>query len=83
MEIGSVRPVASGDGFGFVSRAEYIGDERITRLPIIDAEIFNDADIMCLPDRIQSRMIVAFLDVTKIVCKQRFAFNHRAACAGC
>ena len=69
MEIGSreaVREaVASGAGFGFVSKAEYIGDERIMSLPILDAEIFNDANIVCLRDRIQSRMISAFLSVTK------------------
>lgn len=69
MEIGSreaVREaVASGVGFGFVSKAEYIDDKRITSLPIIDAEIYNYARIVCLRDRVSSRMISAFLDVTK------------------
>ncbi|KQO61168.1 hypothetical protein ASF22_22335 [Methylobacterium sp. Leaf87] len=69
MEIGSreaVREaVASGVGFGFVSEAEYIEDDRLTMLPIIDAEIYNDANIVCLRDRLQSRMISAFLDVAK------------------
>ena len=69
MEIGSreaVREaVASGVGFGFVSSAEYIGDERIRSLPVLDAEIFNYAHIVCLQDRVQSRLISAFLDVTR------------------
>lgn len=68
MEIGSreaVREaVASGVGFGFVSSAEYITDDRIRSLPIVDAEIFNHAHIACLKDRVQSRMISAFLEVT-------------------
>ncbi|HEX7115128.1 MAG TPA: LysR substrate-binding domain-containing protein [Steroidobacter sp.] len=67
MEIGSreaVREaVASGVGFGFVSSAEYIEDERIRSLPIIDAEIYNYAHIVCRADRLQSRLICAFLDV--------------------
>lgn len=67
MEIGSreaVREaVASGVGFGFVSSAEYIADDRITSLPVIDAEIFNFAHIVCVKDRVQSRLISAFLGV--------------------
>jgi len=67
MEIGSreaVREaVASGVGFGFVSSAEYIGDERIRALPVVDAEIFNYAHIVCRRDRLQSRLISAFLEV--------------------
>ncbi len=69
MEIGSreaVREaVASGVGFGFVSSAEYIGDERIRSLPVMDAEIFNYAHIVCRQDRLQSRLISAFLEVTR------------------
>jgi len=69
MEIGSreaVREaVASGVGFGFVSNAEYIGDDRIRSLPIIDADIYNYAHIVCRHDRLQSRLISAFLDVTR------------------
>ena len=68
MEIGSreaVREaVASGVGFGFVSSAEYVGDDRIRSLPVIDAEIYNYAHIVCRQDRKQSRMISAFLDAT-------------------
>ncbi|MCM8732472.1 LysR substrate-binding domain-containing protein [Hephaestia sp. MAHUQ-44] len=71
MEIGSreaVREaVASGAGFGFVSSAEYIGDDRIRRLPILDAEIFNYAHIVCRRDRLQSRLISAFLEVTRLL----------------
>jgi aminoethylphosphonate catabolism LysR family transcriptional regulator len=69
MEIGSreaVREaVASGVGFGFVSSAEYIDDERIRSLPVVDAEIYNYAHIVCREDRLQSRLISAFLDVTR------------------
>lgn len=67
MEIGSreaVREaVASGVGFGFVSSAEYIADDRIRSLPVVDAEIFNFAHIVCRKDRLQSRLISAFLDI--------------------
>jgi hypothetical protein len=63
MEIGSREAVASS--VGFVSSAEYIGDDRIRALPVIDAEIFNYAHIVCRQDRLQSRMISAFLDVTR------------------
>lgn len=67
MEIGSreaVREaVASGVGLGFVSRAEYIGDERLTFLPVIDAKIVNHAHVVCVRDRVQSRLISAFVDV--------------------
>ena len=62
MEIGSREAVASS--VGFVSSAEYIGDDRIRALPVIDAEIFNYAHIV-RQDRLQSRMISAFLDVTR------------------
>jgi aminoethylphosphonate catabolism LysR family transcriptional regulator len=73
MEIGSreaVREaVASGVGVGFVSSAEYIGDDRIRSLPVIDAEIYNYAHVVCRQDRKQSRLISAFLDVTLPLCK--------------
>ncbi|GJE59554.1 LysR substrate-binding domain-containing protein [Methylobacterium trifolii] len=69
MEIGSreaVREaVASGVGFGFVSRAEYVADRRITSLPIVDAEIYNYARIVCLQDRRNARMISAFIDTVR------------------
>lgn len=67
MEIGSreaVREaVASGVGLGFVSQAEYIGDERLAFRPVIDAEIFNYAHVVCVRDRVQTRLIAAFLDI--------------------
>lgn len=67
MEIGSreaVREaVASGVGLGFVSQAEYIGDERLTFLPVTDVRIVNHAHIVCVRDRVQSRLIAAFVDV--------------------
>ncbi|WP_236636115.1 hypothetical protein, partial [Exiguobacterium sp. SH5S13] len=44
---------------------EYVDDKRITSLPIIDAEVYNYARIVCLRDRLSSRMISAFLNVTK------------------
>ena len=67
MEIGSreaVREaVASGAGIGFVSSAEYIADGRIAWLPICDAEIYNFAHIVCVRDRVHSRLLAAFLTV--------------------
>lgn len=65
MEIGSreaVREaVASGVGFGVVSKAEHIPDARIACLPVLDAEIYNYAHVVCLQERLTSRLISAFL----------------------
>lgn len=81
MEIGSreaVREaVASGVGFGVVSVAEYIGDDRLTYLPVIDAQIYNYARIVCMRDRIHSRLIGAFLAVTKGLRKSRAGASQR------
>lgn len=67
MEIGSreaVREaVASGVGLGFVSQAEYIGDDRLAYLPLIDAKVFNHAHVVCVRDRVETRLIAAFVDV--------------------
>lgn len=75
MEIGSreaVREaVAMGVGFGVVSAAEYIGDERLAFLPILDADIYNYARIVCMRDRIHTRLIAAFLATTKEIGKAR------------
>lgn len=75
MEIGSreaVREaVASGVGFGMVSSAEYIADDRTVSLPIIDAEIHNYAHVVCMRDRVHSRLIAAFLSVIKGMRKPR------------
>lgn len=67
MEIGSreaVREaVASGVGFGVVSLAEYIADDRITYLHFSGERVVNHAHIVCVRDRVQSRLIAAFLKV--------------------
>jgi aminoethylphosphonate catabolism LysR family transcriptional regulator len=75
MEIGSreaVREaVASGVGLGFVSQAEFIPDERLTWLPVVDAKVFNHAHVVCVRDRVQTRLIAAFLDVATALSQGR------------
>lgn len=65
MEIGSreaVREaVASGVGFGVVSSAEYIPDERLTFARAADAEIYNHALLCCVAERVDARLIAAFI----------------------
>ena len=69
MEIGSreaVREaVASGVGLGMVSLAEYVADPRIIWKPISNAQIFNYAHLVCVKERLHTRLIAAFLGVAK------------------
>ncbi len=69
MEIGSreaVREaVASGVGLGMVSLAEYVADPRIVWKPVLNAQIFNYAHIVCMRERLHTRLIAAFLGVAK------------------
>jgi LysR family transcriptional regulator, low CO2-responsive transcriptional regulator len=69
MEIGSreaVREaVASGVGLGMVSLAEYVADPRIIWKPVLNAQIFNYAHIVCMRERLHTRLIAAFLGVAK------------------
>lgn len=67
MEIGSresIREaVAFGLGLGVVADLAYISDPRLCRLPIRDLEAFTHSHVICLRDRLKSRLVRAFLDM--------------------
>ena len=67
MEIGSresIREaVASGIGLGVVSDIAYVPDERLCRLPVRDLEAYSHSHVICLRDRLRSRLVVAFLEL--------------------
>lgn len=69
MEIGSresIREaVAEGIGLGVVSEAAFIADSRLRVLPIIDFNAATYAHIICLRERLNSRLISAFLEVVE------------------
>lgn len=57
--------VAQGIGIGYVSDIEFISHENLRAIPIIDSDIYTTAHVACLTERSDSRLIGAFLDVTK------------------
>jgi LysR family transcriptional regulator, low CO2-responsive transcriptional regulator len=67
MEIGSresIREaVAKGIGLGVVSEAEFIPDQRIHALPVIDVEIYTYAHVVYLQERQNARLVRAYLEV--------------------
>jgi aminoethylphosphonate catabolism LysR family transcriptional regulator len=71
MEIGNreaVREaVAEGLGAGIMSEVEFVPDERLRKLKILDASIYTDAYIVCLRERQASRLVRAFVTVAREV----------------
>ncbi len=69
MEIGSresIREaVACGLGLGVVSDVAYVPDERLRPLDITDFEAFSHAHVICLKERMKSRLLNAFLNVVE------------------
>lgn len=67
MEIGSresIREaVACGIGIGVVSDIAYIPDARLLPLPITDLDAASHSHVICLRDRLRSRMVVSFLQL--------------------
>lgn len=67
MEIGSresIREaVACGLGLGVVSDVAYIPDARLRHLPITDLNAFSHSHVICLRERLKSRLVRAFLDL--------------------
>jgi LysR family transcriptional regulator, low CO2-responsive transcriptional regulator len=65
MEIGSresVREaVACGIGLGVVSEIAYVNDPRLRLLSIDDLQAFTHSHVICLRERLRSRMMIAFL----------------------
>lgn len=69
MEIGSresIREaVAEGIGLGVVSEFAFIPDSRLRCLPISDFDAATYANVICLRERLKSRLISAFLEVVE------------------
>jgi aminoethylphosphonate catabolism LysR family transcriptional regulator len=69
MEIGSresIREaVACGLGLGVVSDIAYIPDARLRQLTISDFDACSHAHVICLRERMKSRMILSFLQVAE------------------
>ena len=67
MEIGSresIREaVACGIGIGVVSDIAYIPDARLRPLPVTDLDAHSYCHVICLRDRLRSRLVVAFLQL--------------------
>lgn len=59
--------VASSDGIGIVSEAEFGGDPRFVKIPITDASLTMDEAIISLNKRKENRPIRAFMQVARDV----------------
>lgn len=53
--------VAAGDGVGVVSEAEFGQDSRLVKIPISDSAMTMDESIICLRERLESKVIRAFM----------------------
>lgn len=69
MEIGSresIREaVACGLGLGVVSDVAYVADERLRPLDIRDFDACSHAHVICLKERMKSRLLMSFLQVVE------------------
>ncbi|MCB1385616.1 MAG: LysR family transcriptional regulator [Nitratireductor sp.] len=57
--------VASGDGVGIVSQAEFGGDPRFVQIPISNANLVMDEALVSLRERQESKLIRAFMQVAR------------------
>ena len=55
--------VAAGGGVGVVSEAEFGQDTRLVKIPISDSAMTMDESIICLRERMESKVIRAFMSV--------------------
>lgn len=55
--------VAAGGGVGVVSEAEFGQDSRLVKIPISDSAMTMDESIICLRERLESKVIRAFMSV--------------------
>jgi aminoethylphosphonate catabolism LysR family transcriptional regulator len=53
--------VAAGGGVGVVSEAEFGQDTRLVKIPISDSAMTMDESIICLRERLESKVIRAFM----------------------
>ncbi|WP_341920161.1 LysR substrate-binding domain-containing protein [Hydrocarboniphaga effusa] len=67
MEIGSresIREaVANGIGLGVVSEVAYVDDHRLVPLPIDDLDAATYSHVICLRERMKSRLVMSFLEL--------------------
>ncbi|PSL22153.1 LysR substrate-binding domain-containing protein [Shimia abyssi] len=59
--------VASGAGIGFVSKAEYVHDSRVTQFELLDMSITMRESLIHLTQRQDVRVIRSFMDVARAV----------------
>ncbi|NKB54683.1 MAG: hypothetical protein GKR97_21220 [Rhizobiaceae bacterium] len=57
--------VASGDGVGIVSDAEFGSDSRLNKITISDSQLNLDEALICLKERQDSRLIRSFMEVAR------------------
>jgi len=57
--------VAAGAGIGFVSEAEFVPGQGLTRIPLNGPPILMEEALICLRDRRESKTIKAFLDIAR------------------
>ena len=57
--------VASGDGIGIVSDAEFGQDTRLAKIAISDADLTLSEDLICLKERQDSWLIRSFMEVAR------------------
>ncbi len=55
--------VAAGGGVGVVSEAEFGQDSRLVKIPISDSAMTMDESIICLRERLESKVIRAFMSL--------------------
>nr|WP_306265609.1 LysR substrate-binding domain-containing protein [Pararhizobium sp. IMCC3301] len=61
--------VAAGAGVGVVSEAEFGGDHRLCKIMIKDANITMDEALICLRERLDSKLIRTFMPFAKAAAK--------------
>jgi LysR family transcriptional regulator, low CO2-responsive transcriptional regulator len=57
--------VAAGLGIGIVSEAEFGQDRRLVALGLADADIAMTENVVCLKERLNLRIVSAFLDIVR------------------
>ncbi len=75
MEIGSRETlreaVAKRLGVGAVSEVEYVGDPRLSKVRISNAEVYTHAHVLCLEERRNARVVKAFLEIVDELRRER------------
>jgi aminoethylphosphonate catabolism LysR family transcriptional regulator len=57
--------VAEGIGISTIFDEGLIPEQAVTKLPILDANIVADVDVVCLEERKNSRIVAAFFEIAK------------------